>query len=149
MFRPGRVRMYVHDKGRKPGVIERHDASFGTRLRRLREAAGLTQEELAERAGLSAKGISDLERGERPRPYPHTVRSLADALKLSGDERASLLASVPRRSATAPAPSKMALGSRAGPRGGNGPSPSTRGSADHAHGRRWSRQDAPRPGGGE
>src|SRR5215204_2165021 len=111
MFRPGRVRMYVHDKGRKPGEIERHDASFGTRLRRLREAAGLTQEELAERAGLSAKGISDLERGERRRPYPHTVRSLADALKLSGDERASLLASVPRRSATAPAPSKMARGS--------------------------------------
>ena len=66
---------------------------------------------MAERAGLSAKGISDLERGERRRPYPHTVRSLADALKLSGDERASLLASVPRRSATAPAPSKMVLGS--------------------------------------
>lgn len=92
-------------------MIERHDASFGTRLRRLREAAGITQEELAERAGLSAKGINDLERGERRRPYPHTVCSLADALKLSGDERASLLASVPRRSATAPAPSKMALGS--------------------------------------
>ena len=44
------------------------DAPFGERLRHLREAAGLTQEELAERSGLSAKGISDLERGERRRP---------------------------------------------------------------------------------
>ncbi|MGH3146314.1 MAG: helix-turn-helix domain-containing protein, partial [Rubrobacter sp.] len=45
---------------------------FGTRLRRLRKAAGLTQEELADRAGLTARGISDLERGARKRPYPHT-----------------------------------------------------------------------------
>ena len=58
--------------------------AFGERLRRLREAAGLTQEELASRAGLTAKAISALERGERKRPYPHTVRSLADALSASG-----------------------------------------------------------------
>lgn len=70
--------------------------AFGTRLRRFREAAGLTQEELASRAGLSAKAISSLERGARRRPYPHTVRSLAEALGLSEDERAALLASVPR-----------------------------------------------------
>ncbi len=72
-------------------------APFGARLRRLREAAGLTQEELAEKADLSAKNISDLERGERRRPYPHTVRSLADALGLSEDERADLIAAVPKR----------------------------------------------------
>ncbi len=72
-------------------------APFGARLRRLREVAGLTQEELAERAGLTAKGISDLERGRRRRPYPHTVRSLADALGLSEEERGSLFAAVPRR----------------------------------------------------
>ncbi|HVF00775.1 MAG TPA: helix-turn-helix domain-containing protein [Rubrobacteraceae bacterium] len=74
------------------------DAPFGTKLRQLREAASLTQEELAARAGLTAKGISDLERGERQRPYPHTVRSLADALELSEDERAALFAAVPKRS---------------------------------------------------
>ena len=73
------------------------DAPFGAQLRRLREAASLTQEELAARAGLTAKGISDLERGARQRPYPHTVRSLADALELSEDERAALFAAVPRR----------------------------------------------------
>ncbi|MDQ3286504.1 MAG: helix-turn-helix domain-containing protein [Actinomycetota bacterium] len=70
---------------------------FGGRLRRLREAAGLTQEELAARAGLSAKAISMLERGERKRPYPHTVRALADALKLSEGERAVLIGAIPGR----------------------------------------------------
>jgi transcriptional regulator with XRE-family HTH domain len=70
-------------------------------LRRLRDAAGLTQEELAERAGLSPKGVSDLERGKRRRPYPHTVRSLADALGLSEDERGSLFAAVPKRGGVA------------------------------------------------
>jgi predicted ATPase/DNA-binding XRE family transcriptional regulator/Tfp pilus assembly protein PilF len=78
-------------------VSRRQDAPFGAHLRRVREAAGLTQEELAARAGLSAKGISDLERGARRRPYPHTVRALADALELPVDERASLLAAIPKR----------------------------------------------------
>jgi predicted ATPase/DNA-binding XRE family transcriptional regulator len=78
-------------------VSRRQDAPFGAQLRQVREAAGLTQEELAARAGLSAKGISDLERGARRRPYPHTVRALADALELSVDERASLLAAIPTR----------------------------------------------------
>jgi predicted ATPase/DNA-binding XRE family transcriptional regulator len=70
---------------------------FGERLRSLREAAGLTQEELASRAGMTAKGVSALERGERKRPYPHTVRSLADALELTEPERASLFAAIPGR----------------------------------------------------
>ena len=78
------------------------DAPFGVRLRRLRQATGLTQEELAGRAGLSAKNISDLERGERRRPYPHTVRALADVLELPEHERAALFAAVPRRDATVP-----------------------------------------------
>ena len=73
------------------------DAPFGAYLRQAREAAGLTQEDLAARAGLSAKGISDLERGARRRPHPHTVRALADALGLSEDERGSLFAAVPKR----------------------------------------------------
>ena len=79
------------------------DASFGHRLRRLREAAGLTQEELAGRAGLSPNAISDLERSRRRHPYPHTVRALADALELPEDERAALIGLVPRRDAATPA----------------------------------------------
>src|SRR5215218_1964352 len=78
--------------------MQRHSSpSFGAHLRRLREAAGLTQEELASRSSLSAKAISMLERGERKRPYPHTIRSLADALELSEEERANLLAVVPQQ----------------------------------------------------
>ena len=57
--------------------------SFGTLLRQLRSAAALSQEELAERAGLSVRGISDLERGARQAPRLETVRLLADALALA------------------------------------------------------------------
>jgi len=62
---------------------------FGTLLRRSRRAAGLTQEELADRAGLSVRGISDLERGAKHRPHKDTVQLLADTLGLSGEERAT------------------------------------------------------------
>ena len=61
---------------------------FGDLLRRHRLAAGLTQEGLAERAGLSARGLSDLERGARRFPHPTTVLRLANALRLSDAERA-------------------------------------------------------------
>jgi predicted ATPase/DNA-binding XRE family transcriptional regulator len=77
------------------------DLSFGAQLRRLRVAAGLTQEEVAQGAGLSPTAVSALERGKRRRPYPHTVRSLADALALTDEERAALLAAVPQRDSTA------------------------------------------------
>ncbi|HEX5504799.1 MAG TPA: helix-turn-helix domain-containing protein, partial [Thermomicrobiales bacterium] len=65
--------------------------AFGDLLRGYREAAGLTQEGLTERAGLSARGISDLERGLR-RPRRETARMLAEALRLAPAERAAFLA---------------------------------------------------------
>ena len=64
---------------------------FGTLLRRFRLAAGLTQEGLAERAGVSARGVQDLERGIRRAPRADNVRLLADALELSGELRAALI----------------------------------------------------------
>ncbi|HLJ67681.1 MAG TPA: helix-turn-helix domain-containing protein [Chloroflexota bacterium] len=70
---------------------------FGEALRRYREAAGLSQEALAERAGLTAQAIGALERGERRHPFPSTVRALAEALQLSDEARLALLAAVPRR----------------------------------------------------
>lgn len=66
--------------------------TFATLLRHWRKAAGLTQEELAERAGLSARGINDLERGARRMPRKDTVALLADALELAGDDRAEFYA---------------------------------------------------------
>jgi predicted ATPase/transcriptional regulator with XRE-family HTH domain len=66
--------------------------AFGDLLRRFRSAAALSQEVLAERAGLSRHGISDLERGARRAPHLATVRMLADTLALSDGDRAALLA---------------------------------------------------------
>src|SRR3954447_21233553 len=74
---------------------ENRSNAFGVRLRRACEAAGLAQEELAELAGLSPNTIGGLERGEHRRPYPATVRALADALGLSDAERAMLIAALP------------------------------------------------------
>ena len=67
-------------------------SQFSVLLRRLRQQAGLTQEELAERSGLSVRTIRRLETGEHANPQVGTVRQLADALKLEPDERAQLLA---------------------------------------------------------
>jgi tetratricopeptide (TPR) repeat protein/transcriptional regulator with XRE-family HTH domain len=55
----------------------------GLWLRRQREAAGLTREELAERSGLSARAISNLERARTRKPYPSSVRLIAGALGLT------------------------------------------------------------------
>ena len=77
-------------------------ATFGAQLRQYRERAGLTQEALADQAGLARNAISALERGERQRPYPHTVQALADALQLSADERTTLLAARHGRARAAP-----------------------------------------------
>src|SRR5918995_4217876 len=77
----------------RPSRVMATDGSrvpFGERLRRLRVAAGLSQEALAERAGLSAQAIGALETGKRRRPYPHTVAALADALGLTEMERVAL-----------------------------------------------------------
>jgi len=69
---------------------------FGEVLRRYRALAGMTQEVLAERAGLSRRGIADLERGARSFPYPDTARRLADALDLDTVDRAVFMAACVR-----------------------------------------------------
>ena len=61
---------------------------FAAVLRKLRTGARLTQEDLARAASLSARGVSDLERGVATTPHRDTVRLLADALHLVGPARA-------------------------------------------------------------
>jgi predicted ATPase/transcriptional regulator with XRE-family HTH domain len=73
--------------------------SFGALVRRYRVAAGLSQEALAERAGLSARAISDLERDGQRTPRRDTLALLAGALDLAAPERALLEATVQRRRA--------------------------------------------------
>ncbi len=67
--------------------------TFASLLKRHRDAAGLTQEELAERAKLGVRTISNLERGINKTPYRSTVRRLAEALKLSEGASNELAAS--------------------------------------------------------
>jgi predicted ATPase/DNA-binding NarL/FixJ family response regulator/DNA-binding XRE family transcriptional regulator len=64
--------------------------SFGALLRHYRELAGLSQEALAERAGLTRNAIGALERGQRRHPFPTTVHALATALQLSPEHHRQL-----------------------------------------------------------
>jgi len=72
---------------------------FGSLLRDYRLAAGLSQEELADRARLSVKTIGALERGERNSPYRDTIDLLAEALGLASMARRELEAAARRRRA--------------------------------------------------
>ena len=68
-------------------MTERERSLLGALLRRHRAAVGLTQEQLAERAGISARTVSDVERELRATIYRGTAERLADALGLSETER--------------------------------------------------------------
>ncbi len=61
---------------------------FGGLLRELRVKAQLTQEDLAEAAGVSPRTVSDIERGVSRKAHKDTARLLADALHLIGPNRA-------------------------------------------------------------
>lgn len=76
--------------------MNRGETAFGGLLRRSRHAAWLTQEELAERSGLSARTIQGIERGQVTRPQRESVRLLADALGLAGTPRAEFEAAARR-----------------------------------------------------
>lgn len=58
---------------------KRTPSGFGARLRELREAAGLTQEDLAQRTGLQYQSIARYERGAVEPTWP-IVLKLANAL---------------------------------------------------------------------
>jgi transcriptional regulator with XRE-family HTH domain len=85
---------------------------LGEQLRRLRLAADLTLEALAERSGVSVRTIGDVERGVSVSPHRRTVDALARGLRLAPADRESLLhaararravaAQEPRASAVAP-----------------------------------------------
>lgn len=59
-------------------------SSLSKLLRTHRDVRGLTQEELAERAGVSARAVSDIERGLRTKIYRDTAERIAGALALEG-----------------------------------------------------------------
>jgi len=67
-------------------------AGFGERVRGLRVAAGLTQAELAEHAGISERAVSDIERGLRRSVYAVTTHALATALAVAPQDLATFQA---------------------------------------------------------
>ncbi|MGZ3144281.1 ATP-binding protein [Lentzea chajnantorensis] len=67
-------------------------SSFGDFLRFYRSRVPLTQEELADRTGLSMRAISDMERGRTLTPQSRTVQLLVSGLGLAGDEAAEFAA---------------------------------------------------------
>ena len=85
--------------------------SFAQELRRQRLAVALTQRDLAERSGISARAISDLERGINRAPQRETARMLCEALGLTPAERSRCLDLARRRPQLAPPCPR--------PRGGN------------------------------
>jgi predicted ATPase len=72
--------------------------SFGTLLRRLRIAANLSQEALAEKARMSTAAIGTYERGLRSVPHRDSVELLAEALELTGETREEFEDAARRRS---------------------------------------------------
>ncbi|HEX8917465.1 MAG TPA: helix-turn-helix domain-containing protein, partial [Chloroflexota bacterium] len=83
-------------------------ARLGDLLKQFRLAAGLTQEELADRAGVSARSVSDLERGLSRTPRPSTIRRLVDALELTPAQRTMLLLAAPQEDGANPSPTLAA-----------------------------------------
>jgi tetratricopeptide (TPR) repeat protein/transcriptional regulator with XRE-family HTH domain len=74
------------------GAVAEPGLSFAGLLRQLRAEAELTQEELAEAAGLSPRSVSDLERGITRTARLDTARLLAGALGLAGPVRVAFVA---------------------------------------------------------
>ena len=85
------------------GPMSSEQTPFGTLLKRYRIAAGLTQEALAARAQLSARAISDLERGINRVPRYDTLELLIAALHVTTTQRALLLSTI-RPEMTVPTP---------------------------------------------
>jgi tetratricopeptide (TPR) repeat protein/DNA-binding XRE family transcriptional regulator len=93
---------------------------FDVRLAGCRLLAGLSQQELAERSGLSVRTIGNLERGRARWPHPETVRRLADALELRGGARDEFMADIDPRAARGAAVAVPAAGGQASPAAGSG-----------------------------
>jgi tetratricopeptide (TPR) repeat protein/transcriptional regulator with XRE-family HTH domain len=93
-------------------VAEQAGPGFAGLLRQLRAEAKLTQEELAEAAGLSPRSVSDLERGINRTARKDTAGLLAGALGLAEPARALFVAAARGRG---PASEVLAAAHDAGP----------------------------------
>lgn len=76
---------------------------FGALLRECRRAVGLSQRDVAERAGVSVAALRDLEQGRTRRPHPRSVSALIAAVGGTGDTAAALWESARDRRDAGPA----------------------------------------------
>jgi transcriptional regulator with XRE-family HTH domain len=102
MWRPGPTRPVAGEETEHDDDIGGLD--LGGLVRHHRQALGLSQEDLGERAELSVRAIRNLERGAVRRPRRDTLRRLAAALTLDADESDRLLAVVRRGTGTGSGP---------------------------------------------
>ncbi len=79
---------------------------LGAWLRRWREEAGFTQQELADRSGLALRTVSNLEHGRNRRPYTESVRRFIGALGVSGEALDELVAWCRRPAGYPPEPDR-------------------------------------------
>jgi predicted ATPase/transcriptional regulator with XRE-family HTH domain len=79
-----------------PGSAQWSDL-LAVQLRRLRKQRGLSQEELAERAGVSVRSVTNIEGGAPHQPRRDTLQLLAQALELAPEDAAQLYAAAPAR----------------------------------------------------
>ncbi|MEJ3745313.1 helix-turn-helix domain-containing protein [Actinomycetes bacterium KLBMP 9797] len=82
-------------------IVQQMPENFAAELRRLRSSRRLTQQELADAAGLSVRSIREMEQGRVATPQPRSAAALAEALKLDDRERrrflsAARVARIPR-----------------------------------------------------
>src|SRR5947209_2167212 len=98
-------------RGRMGHRYNNTTTGFGSLVRGYRHEAGMTQRELAARAGLSIAALRDIEQSRRHRPRPNSLAALVDALSLDPDQAASLgrAAALPRQD---PDPASSPLASR-------------------------------------
>jgi transcriptional regulator with XRE-family HTH domain len=89
--------------------IDGTGAVVGELIRRYRTAAGLTQEELSEKAGISVRAVRNLEHGLVRCPRRSTLQLLAGALGLEENKAAGLLAVGRRPGGASPPPQRQAV----------------------------------------
>ncbi len=84
--------MRADNRGRFYVVATDQASSPGELLRLYRLRAGVSQQELATRAGMSVRALRDIEQGRVERPRARSIHALATTLDLADTDRTALLA---------------------------------------------------------
>lgn len=81
--------------------------SLAATIKRLRSQSGMSQEEVAHRAGLSHRTIGDIECSVRRRPRRNTIQAIADAMQLDSAHRSALYRAASQDGLALPPPREL------------------------------------------